>query len=855
MQSVTFMVKAVWQRLRTSVGWCKTQLPQVSTSLRQKSNTSIRQSTKSSNQSTGLYALSRHTPFNQAQIALLLTVLLLTAILGQRFYNQPALTVGTIATETFIADYNATLPDLITTEADRQAARSGSIIVLQIDQEKTQAITEEANGILSQGTILRQQAGTLPYLPTTQLSTRTQRYLRQAPSQDWQELWEVAQIPELTSNDLHQANNGSLKLRINALDVNQRIALDELLRLRERPSLLPITSVRSQVDANRQKYTATKHKLQSVSTRNGFQPLDYRVFDLNDPAWQAVQAASRLVLDRMLSQGIHEGMPPELWEQAINSQLKETIDLTTLSNLDRDVLITNLDRDELVTQELNAKDITARIIGSVLQPNLVEDQEQTRLRAEQAENEVKTVTVSIEQGDAIVRKGEPITQGDFVLLDHFNLTQRRFNWLGFTGFGVLVSACVGALLWIDNWQKGGLRQRDHVLVLCLIVSVAALMALKIPGLGLPAVGLLLGSFYGYILATVTIGLLVILLPVGGSVAVLPLIAAACAAMVGAWIAPRLRSREEFALLGGAVGLTQGVIHLVLTLMFNSVAASVWYTVIRDSALFGVYGIAWSIVALGVSPYLESFFDVVTPIRLAELANPNRPLLKRLAADAPGTFQHTMFVANLAEAAARALGHNVELVRAGTLYHDIGKMHDPLGFIENQMGGPNKHDLINDPWVSADIIKKHVTEGLVMAKKHRLPKAIQAFIPEHQGAMLISYFYYQAKEIASQNPEMVVKDEDFRYDGPIPQSPETGIVMLADSCEAALRSLHKEACAEEAYAMVNKILRARWKDKQLIDSCLTRKDMDIIANVFVQVWQQFNHKRIAYPKGALAASNN
>ena len=287
-------------------------------------------------------------------------------------------------------------------------------------------------------------------------------------------------------------------------------------------------------------------------------------------------------------------------------------------------------------------------------------------------------------------------------------------------------------------------------------------------------------------------------------------------------------------------------------MFNSVSATVWYTIIRDSALFGVYGIAWSIVALGVSPYLESVFDLVTPIRLAELSNPNRPLLKRLAADAPGTFQHTMFVANLAEAAARALGHNVELVRAGTLYHDIGKMHDPLGFIENQMGGPNKHDLINDPWVSADIIKKHVTQGVVMARKHRLPKAIQAFIPEHQGAMLISYFYYQAQEIAKQNPEMKVLEEDFRYDGPIPQSPETGIVMLADSCEAALRSLHKEACAEEAYAMVNKILRARWKDKQLIDSSLTRKDMDVIANVFVQVWQQFNHKRIAYPKGALAA---
>ncbi|MBX2864109.1 MAG: HDIG domain-containing protein [Leptolyngbyaceae cyanobacterium MAG.088] len=843
MQSVTFMVKSVWQRLRTSVGWCKTQLPQVSTSLRQKSNTSIRQSTKSANQSTGLYVISRHTPFNQTQIAILFTVLLLTAILGQRFYNQPALTVGTIATDTFYASHDVTLPDLITTEENRQAARSGSIIVLQIDQETNQTILTEAKNILSQGSILRQKAGTIPYLPTTQLSTRTQRYLRQASNPDWQELWQLAQTPTVTSSILQQGTNGSLQERINRLSSSQRIALDELLRLRERTPSFSMATFRSQVEAHRTQYAATKRQLLSLNTRDGLQPLDDRFFDVSDADWQAIQTASRLVLERMLTQGIHEGIPGSLWEQAIEKQLEGTLNLT---------VPLGLETNELIAQKKTAREITARIVSSVLRPNLIEDQEQTRLRAEQVENEVKTVTVSVEQGDAIVKKGEPITQGDFVLLDYFNLTQRRFNWLGFTGFGVLVSFGVGALLWIDHWQKGGLRQRDHILVLCLIVSVAVLMALKIPGLGLPAVGLLLGSFYGYILATVTIGLLVILLPVGGSVAVLPLIAAACAALVGAWIAPRLRSREEFALLGGVVGLTQGVIHLVLTLMFNSVAASVWYTVLRDSALFGVYGIAWSIVALGVSPYLESFFDVVTPIRLAELSNPNRPLLKRLAADAPGTFQHTMFVSNLAEAAARALGHNVELVRAGTLYHDIGKMHDPLGFIENQMGGPNKHDLINDPWVSADIIKKHVTEGLMMAKKHRLPKAIQAFIPEHQGAMLISYFYYQAQEIGSQNPEMSIREEDFRYDGPIPQSPETGIVMLADSCEAALRSLHKEACAEEAYAMVNKILRARWKDKQLIDSCLSRKDMDIIANVFVQVWQQFNHKRIAYPKAALTA---
>jgi len=316
------------------------------------------------------------------------------------------------------------------------------------------------------------------------------------------------------------------------------------------------------------------------------------------------------------------------------------------------------------------------------------------------------------------------------------------------------------------------------------------------------------------------------------------------------MAGRMRSREELALLGGGVGLTQGVVYLVLNLTIGAATGSIGYTLLKDAALYSLSGLAWSIVALGISPYLEHLFDLVTPIRLAELANPNRPLLKRLAAETPGTFQHTLFVANLAAAAAQKLGCNVELVRAGTLYHDLGKMHDPLGFIENQMGGPNKHDEINDPWKSAEIIKKHVSEGLVMARKHRLPKAIQAFIPEHQGTILIAYFYHQAKQLAEKDPTISVQDEDFRYNGPIPQSRETAIVMLADACEAALRSL-KDATPEVALSTINKIFRARWQDNQLVDSGLTREELSRIAQIFVQVWQQSNHQRIAYPKVAMS----
>jgi putative nucleotidyltransferase with HDIG domain len=412
----------------------------------------------------------------------------------------------------------------------------------------------------------------------------------------------------------------------------------------------------------------------------------------------------------------------------------------------------------------------------------------------------------------------------------------------------LVTGAVGVVLLVESRFNRSLRKRDHVLLLLLTLTTPVLVAVKIPWTSLPAVGLLAGSFYGSPVGVTVVGLLSLLVPFGMEVEGIHWAASVAGGLVGSLVASSLRSREELALLGVGVGLTQGAVYFLLSLIVSPTAVIIWYSVLGVAALEGMLGLAWSVVALGLSPYLEHLFDLITPIRLAELANPNRPLLKRLVSEAPGTFQHTMFVTSLAEAAARELGCNVDLVRTGTLYHDIGKMHDPLGFIENQMGGPNKHDEINDPWASVDIIKKHVSEGLVMARKHRLPKAIRAFIPEHQGTMSIAYFYYQAKQIAEKEG-FTVSEEDFRYDGPIPQSRETGIVMLADSCEAALRSL-KDATHEEALQMVNKILKARWVDNQLVDSGIQKEEMPKIAEIFVQVWAQYNHKRIAYPKAAL-----
>ncbi|MDY6938062.1 MAG: HDIG domain-containing protein [Cyanobacteriota bacterium] len=791
-----------------------------------------------------------------------LALVCLTGVVGQRFYNEPQLDVGTRVTETIYAPEAARVPDLRTTEAKRRQATIGEVPLLMRDEKVDVQITKHVDKSLKQGSELRQVAGAFPYTSTGFLTQPVQHYLRSASRWEWQAVLAAVQDrdanppePESTQTekpesdptgqpaaesenrqsedrqklleDLRAATARGLTQGLDRFigtpDDWSGLAIEQLQRYRDTRTAAEFADLKRQIERSRDRYdeaiAALKVEPESIYSRT--------LFELSDTQWQEIQADVKQVLALMLdAPGIAPGTPDELLENAVRLHLQFLAP----------------DRDNSVAVE---------VLLAVLQPNLVRDDERTRLRAEQAARAVDMVYVTIEQYEPIVREGEEVTRADFVLLDYFGLVQRTpVNWLGLLGFSGIVFATLGGFWFVERQVLPKVRQRDRLLILILALSAPVLVIFPFSTTSLPAVGLLVGSFYGSFLSTATVGLLGLLMQIGigPTLGSSYLIAGAISGLLGGVIAGRLRCREELALLGLGVGFTQGIAYLIVNLIMSGAAGPVWTVMLGEAGLQAMLGVSWSIVALGVSPYLEHLFDLVTPIRLAELSNPNRPLLKRLAREAPGTFQHTMFVATLAEAAARDLGCNVELVRAGTLYHDIGKMHDPLGFVENQMGGPNKHDKINNPWLSAKIIKKHVSEGIVMAKKARLPKAIRAFIPEHQGTMSIAYFYYQAKQ--NYTGQRQVREEDFRYEGPIPQSRETGIVMLADSCEAALRSL-EDATTDEALVMVNKILRARWKDNQLLDSGLTRDDMSQIAEIFVRVWQQFNHKRIAYPKGAIS----
>ncbi|MBD2385777.1 HD family phosphohydrolase [Cylindrospermum sp. FACHB-282] len=797
-----------------------------------------KQPSRSANPNSGINAIVFGWIHEQrSSVILVFAVVSLTGVIGHKSYNQPQLKVGTFAPQTVIAPYTASIEDHKETTTQRKAVSQSSIPVLMVDGEINEQISQKLQRLLDDGNEIRAAAGPFPFFDTLALSISSQRYLRPCSHSEWQEMQVALEnsrkqklgfsLPKLKNQESQENFSQSARTMPRYANSTQNNPLTqivaELEAYRNTTSEQSLSSVIAQISQARKRYSQAIAKLIQLDTVSPETVYESTVFlDLSDEDWGKTKTGIHQSLERILTQGISYGLPPNILHDAVSLQVQMLV-------------------------PSDAEPLAVKLLLAVLKPNLKQDEEQTKQRAQQAAAGVPAVIIKVRQGEIIVKKGEKITFWNFAVLEHYHLIRREVNWLGLLGLAALITSAIGIFVWVERRINCHWRQRDRLLVLLLTVSTPGLLAMGVPYTTWSALGLLLGSFYGPTLSLTVVMLLLLILPFSLEIGKIWLLAGAAGGILSSCVAQRLRSREELALLGVAIALTQGGIYLLLKMLIGEAFGSAWYLVLQEAVFFALSGLAWSIVALGLSPYLEKLFDLVTPIRLAELANPNRALLKRLATETPGTFQHTLFVATLAEAAAKQLGCNVELVRAGTLYHDIGKMHDPQGFIENQMGGPNKHETeINDPWKSAAIIKKHVTEGLVMARKHSLPKAIQAFIPEHQGTMAIAYFYHQAQQMAKEDPSLKVDKADFSYDGPIPQSRETGIVMLADSCEAALRSL-KDASSEQALTMLNNILRARWQDGQLLDSGLTRDEMSKIAQIFVDVWQQFHHKRIAYPK--------
>ncbi|MFW9262957.1 HD family phosphohydrolase [Nostoc sp. CALU 546] len=843
---------------------------------RRKQERALRLKAKSLKTKSGIYTVGLEWLHQQRSLVILaIAVVSLTGVIGYKLYNQTQLQVGSPAPQTFTAPYTASIEDQKQTEAERKAISKSSLQVLMVNVRINEQIKEKLQQFLNDGNEIRAVAGAFPFFDPLVLSISIQNYLRSCPNPEWQALLLALEnsknqqkkgIGQTTTsfrssliaapNQERQPHTTPPKSDSQSPEETQTVDFSQNTNFAQAKAELEsygiatseknLSLLIAKISQTRQKFTQATAKLlqlESVSPEAVYE--ESLLLDLSDAEWEKTQMGIYQSIERILTQGIPLGLPRNIIQDAVSLQVQTFV-------------------------PESAEPLASKLLLAVLKPNLQNDEEQTRENAQKAAAGIPPVMVKVQRGEVIVKKGEQISAWNFEVLEHYHLIRREVKWHELVKLAAVIAIAIGIFVWVERHIDHELRQRDRLLVLLLTLSVPGVITLGLPYTTWSALGLLLGSFYGPTLGLTVVGLLLPILGISLDMSKAALLAGVGGGILGSYIAQRLRSREELALLGIAIALTQGGIYLAVKILIGQAFGSTWYIVLREAGLFALSGLGWSVVALGLSPYLEKVFDLVTPIRLAELANPNRPLLKRLATETPGTFQHTLLVATLAEAAAKELGCNVELVRAGTLYHDIGKMHDPLGFIENQMGGPNKHDTeIKDPWKSAEIIKKHVTEGLVMARKHLLPTAIQAFIPEHQGTMLIAYFHHQAQQMAQEDPSLTVDDADFRYDGPIPQSRETGIVMLADSCEAALRSLQgsdsgkrplrgsslsgegkrsvKDVSSEQALTMLNNILRAKWQDNQLVDSGLTREEMSQIAQIFVDVWQQFHHKRIAYPK--------
>jgi cyclic-di-AMP phosphodiesterase PgpH len=267
----------------------------------------------------------------------------------------------------------------------------------------------------------------------------------------------------------------------------------------------------------------------------------------------------------------------------------------------------------------------------------------------------------------------------------------------------------------------------------------------------------------------------------------------------------------------------------------------------------------AIAAVGSFAVLGNVFGILTVFQMLELANPSQPLLRRLLVETPGTYHHSIMVGNLAERAAEAIGADPLLTRVAAYYHDIGKLADPAAFIENQAGGENIHDQL-DPEVSAQLVKQHVVDGIDLAYRSKLPKTLIAFIPQHHGTAVMSYFYARAREAAAEpyggldTPDgaaaaAAVDIRRFRHAGPKPQSREAALIMLADGVEASVRSL--SARDEPAIrAMVSRIIEERMADGQFDECDLTLRDVEKVREAFVEQLLGMYHQRIAYPQNKI-----
>jgi hypothetical protein len=546
-----------------------------------------------------------------------------------------------------------------------------------------------------------------------------------------------------------------------------------------------------------------------------------RLLALDDDSWVRVQQEVPDVLNTIMLSEIRESQLP-----SVQRRVPSFIDL----------------------EEEEEAQAAIVLVQALLRPNSLINTERTNALRQEARNEVLPQTVSYEESEIIVRQGDIVTQQHVEALDALGLNQPSWDWWQLLQASLLAAlfACVfGLYLWrfapalLAQPQRlsllvallgaflllGALMLPNHTL-LPYVFPLAALTMLITPLLGV-AVALLVLTCFAVVVAYLT----------EGSVSVIAY--TVIGSLIGALVLGRADRISGFVKAGGAVILANIATVTAFSLPLGGQDLTGYLQLLAAGAVNG--SLAASITLIGFY-LLGAIFDIATPLRLMELSRPNHPLLSDLMMKAPGTYHHSLLVSNLSEQAAQAIGADAFLTRVGAYYHDVGKIARPYFFVENRLEGASPHNQL-DPWSSAQIIINHVRDGLELARRHKLPGRLRDFIAEHQGTGLVRYFYHEAQKMAGDEP---VDENDFRYPGPRPQSKETAILMLADSCESAVRAEHPDS-REAVEEVVSKIMNQRLIEGELGESDLTLRDLEIIRQIFVRSLQGVHHPRIKYPE--------
>lgn len=504
-----------------------------------------------------------------------------------------------------------------------------------------------------------------------------------------------------------------------------------------------------------------------------------------------------------------------------------------------------------------AKEVVRIITINSIRPNLIYNEEATDKAIKEAIDEVEPVQKTIKVGEIIVREGNRVTPEQISMLEQLGLQRSKGYPLTLMGVAVFVLLTFWVIIeFIRRYYKEIYENDKQMLLIGLILVIILLITrfLTVIKIGdQPELNALMGylapvaagsmllailldnrlAFFITIIMSIYVGLLT-----NGNQLFYG-IAAFMGGTAGIFKVYKLSQTSDLA----KSGLFVALINIITITTLSFISGTVSLNIVLVGIVIGaVNGILSAVLMIGALPYLESAFSITSMIKLLELSNPNHYLLKRLLLEAPGTYHHSLMVGNLAEASAEAIGANPLLVRVGSYYHDIGKIKRPEYFVENQRGFDNPHEKIA-PALSALIITSHVKEGIELAKEANLPDDIIAFIEQHHGNSLAKYFYNMAME---EDEEGRVSEDSFRYEGPRPQSKEVALVMLADSVEAAVRSL-KEPTTASIKEMIDKIIKDKLNDGQL-DLCdLTFRDLHTISESFATILEGVYHKRIEYPE--------